>query len=48
MEAVEVVKLYAEIVKLAIPFTLIFWVCEMIANTVLRAALSGRLSFKVN
>ena len=48
MEAVEVVKLYVEIVKLAIPFTFMFWVCEMITTTVLRAALGGRLSFKVN
>lgn len=48
MEAVEVVKLYVEIAKLAIPFTVVFWFCEMITTTVLRAALGGRLSFKVN
>lgn len=47
MEAVEVVKLYAEIVKLAIPFTFVFWVCEMITTSILRAAFGGRLSFKV-
>lgn len=47
MEAVEVVKLYAEILKLALPFTFVFWVCEMITTTVIRSALGGRLSFNI-
>lgn len=47
MEAVEVVKLYAEMLKIALPFTFIFWVCEMITTSILRAAFGGRLSFKV-
>lgn len=48
MEAVEVVTLYAEILKLALPFTFVFWCCEMITTTILRAAFGGRMSFKVN
>lgn len=48
MEAVEVVKLYAKMLELALPFTFIFWVCEMFTTTVLRAALGGRLSFKLD
>lgn len=48
MEAVEVVKLYAEILKVSLPFTFIFWACEMITTTILRSAFGGRLSFRVN
>ncbi len=48
MESADVVLLFVDIVKLAIPFAFIFWVCEMITTMFVRAAFGGRLSFKVN
>lgn len=47
MEPVEIIALYAECISTALPFTVIFWIGEMITTTFLRAAFSGKLSFKV-
>ena len=47
MEIADIVSLYADIVSMAVPFTFIFWVGEMIVSTFLRSAFGGKLSFKV-
>lgn len=46
MTTSDIVTLYVEILQLALPFTFIFWVCEMITTTILRTAFGGRLSFR--
>lgn len=43
----DVVLIYADILKTAVPFMFVFWVCETIACTLLRAAFGGRLSFRL-
>ena len=35
-----IIGLYVEIIKLAIPFVFIMWVCDFLTCTILRAALS--------
>lgn len=47
MEISEIVMLYVECIKEALPFTFIFWACEMITSTILRTAFGGKLSFKL-
>ncbi len=47
MVLTEIVELFAEIVRESVPFTIIFWMGEMIVTTLLRVAFSGRISFKV-
>lgn len=46
MEIADIVALFAECMRLALPFTVIFWFCELVVSTVLRAAFGGKLSFK--
>lgn len=47
MEVFEIITLFAEVIREALPFTVTFWMGEMIVTTFLRVAFSGRLSFKV-
>lgn len=44
MELTEIVALYVEIVKSAVPVALVFGFGDLIVGTVLRAAFGGRLS----
>lgn len=46
MEISDIVVLFVECMRLALPFTVVFWFCEKIVCTVLTAAFSGRLTFK--
>lgn len=46
MEGVEIIALYADVIREALPFTVLFWMGEMLTTTFLRAAFSGKLSFK--
>lgn len=46
MQATEIITLYADVIREALPFTVLFWMGEMIVTTFLRAAFSGKLSFK--
>lgn len=43
----DIVALYVEIIREALPFVLVFWIGELIVTTFLRTAFSGRLSFKL-
>lgn len=47
MEMTEIIALFTEIVREAVPFTIAFWMGEMIVTSFLRVAFSGKLSFKV-
>lgn len=47
MEVSDIILLFAEVIREALPFTVTFWFGEMLVTTFLRAAFSGRLSFKV-
>lgn len=46
MEISDIVALFAECMRLALPFTVIFWFSEMVVSTILRTAFGGKLSFK--
>lgn len=46
MEVSEIIVLFVEVITQALPFTIVFWMGELIVTTFLRAAFSGRLSFK--
>lgn len=46
MEVTEIIVLYADCIREALPFTVFFWMGEMITSTILRAAFGGRLSFR--
>lgn len=47
VEVSEIVALYVEIIREALPFVLVFWIGEFIVTTFLRSAFTGRLSFKL-
>lgn len=38
-----IIGIYVEIAKVAVPVALVFEVCNLIVNTVLRAAFGGKL-----
>ncbi len=42
----EIVALYVEVIQIALPFTITFYICEFVVTTFLRAAFGGRLTFK--
>ena len=46
MSAAEIVQLYAEVISQALPFTIVFFFCDFLVTTFLRAAFGGRLSVK--
>lgn len=46
MQIADIVALFVDCIRLALPFTVIFWVCEMIVCFILRSAFGGKLSFK--
>ncbi len=46
MELADIVSLYVDIVRSAVPVGLIFGFGDLIVGTVLRVAFGGRLSFR--
>ena len=46
MEIADIVSLYVEVIQIALPFTITFWMCNMLVGTFLRAAFGGPLTFK--
>lgn len=46
MEISDMVLLYVGCIEIALPLTLVFYICDFMVTTFLRAALGGRLTFK--
>lgn len=46
MQVNEIVALYVECIQIALPFTIIFYLCDFIVTTFLRVAFGGKLTFK--
>ena len=46
MQINEIVALYVEVIQIALPFTIVFYLSDLIVTTFLRAAFGGRLTFK--
>ena len=47
MESADIILLFAEVIEQALPFTVLFWMGEMLVTTFLRAAFGGKLSFRL-
>ena len=45
-EVSEIVSLYVDIIQVALPFTIVFWMCDFVVVTILRAAFGGKFDFK--
>lgn len=46
MEAADIVLLYVDCIRTALPFTIVFWMCDFAVCTFLRAAFGGKLTFQ--
>lgn len=46
MEAQEIIALYVQCIQTALPFTVIFWISDLVVSTILRAAFGGKLVFR--
>jgi len=46
MQIADIVTLYVEVIQIALPFTIVWYISEFLVQTFLRAAFGGRLSFK--
>lgn len=46
MEINDIVALYVECIRIALPFTIAFYLCDFIVTTFLRVAFGGKLTFK--
>ena len=46
MPANEIIALYVDCIKIALPFTIIFYLCDFVVTTFLRTAFGGKLSFR--
>ena len=42
----EIVALYTQAISVALPFTIVFWMCDFVVFTILRAAFGGRFDFR--
>lgn len=42
----QIVALYVDAISVALPFTIVFWLCDFVVVTILRAAFGGRFDFK--
>lgn len=42
----EIVALYVDLIAVALPFTIVFWMCDFVVCTILKAAFGGRFDFK--
>ena len=38
----EIVALYVDVISVALPFTITFWLCDFVVCTILKAAFGGR------
>lgn len=47
MEYSDIVLLFVDVVRIALPFTVIFWIGECIVSIILRGAFGGKLSFRM-
>lgn len=47
MEVADIVSLLVECVQIILPFSVIWYIGEVILSTILGAAFGGKLSFKV-
>lgn len=45
MEISDIVALYVQCIQIALPVTIVFWMCDFIVCTFLRAAFGGKLTF---
>lgn len=46
MAVSDIIALYVDCMKIALPFTICFYLCDFIVTTFLRTAFGGKLSFK--
>jgi len=46
VEIADIVALYVECIRIALPFTIVFYLGEFITSTILRTAFGGKLTFK--
>lgn len=46
MVIADIVQLYADVISIALPFTISFWICDFIVGVFLRAAFGGKLTFR--
>jgi len=46
MEISAIVSLYVECIRIALPFTIVFYISDFLVTTILRAAFGGKLTFK--
>ena len=46
MDLNEIIALYVDCIKIALPFTIVFYMCNMIVSTFLRTAFGGKLTFR--
>lgn len=42
----EIVSLYVDIISVALPFAIVFWMCDFVVHTILRAAFGGKFDFR--
>lgn len=47
MELSDIVSVYVQVIREALPFTLVFFFGDMIVTTFLSSAFGGRFTFKV-
>ena len=46
MDVSEIVALYNECAAYFLPFTIVFWLCNFVVTTILRAAFGGKFDFR--
>ncbi len=46
MDVSEIVALYNECAAYFLPFTFVFWMCNFVVTTILRAAFGGKFDFR--
>lgn len=46
MDVSAIVPVCVDIYSAAVPIAIVFWLCDLIVTTFLRAAFGGRLSFR--
>ena len=46
MDVNQIIALYVDCIKIALPFTIVFFICDFIVTTFLRSAFGGRLTFR--
>ncbi len=46
MDLNEIIVLYVDCIKIALPFTITFYICNLLVSTFLRTAFGGKLTFR--